>query len=280
MIQKYLQQASQIFPKSTSAVADVEVLLCHLLSVNRAYLRAHSDRVLNEKEQKMFNALMKRRQAGEPIAYIVGHQPFWSLDFLVHDAVLIPRPETELLVESALALSFDDADVLELGTGSGAIIISLAHEKPTWHFTATDLSDCALQVAEQNAKRLLKTNIHFIQSDWFASVPVKKFDIIISNPPYIAEDDSHLSQGDLRYEPRQALASGKDGLDAIRKIVSQAPAYLKPGGCLMLEHGYDQAEAVQAIFAEHGFSNIQGKKDLSKHVRVSIGSIGVNSVVV
>ncbi len=222
-----------------------------------------------------FHALLARRACGEPIAYILRKQMFWSLELAISPAVLIPRPDTETLIETALALDLPPcARVLDLGTGSGAIALALAHERPDWQFTATDNSASALQIAKQNQRQLSLTNVTLLHSDWFTALSGERFDLIISNPPYIAEHDVHLAQGDLRFEPRTALTAGADGQDAIRHIVANAGAYLTEQGSLLLEHGFDQAEAVQQLLKQHSFTGVESVQDLAGHARVTLGTNG------
>jgi release factor glutamine methyltransferase len=256
---------------------DAQVLLAHMLGKGRAWLAAHGGEALSPEQAAAFFALAKRRRAGEPIAYLTGIREFWGLPFLVSPAVLIPRPETEALVELALTRLPTDRDltVLDLGTGSGAIALALAHERPRANVLATDASADALAVARGNARRLNLSNVEFRHSDWYAGVPAAApgaaFDLIASNPPYVAARDPHLSDGDVRFEPQMALASGADGLDALRTIVAGARARLAPGGTLVVEHGYDQAQAVRALFAAAGFTGIVGARDLAGIPRVVAG---------
>ncbi len=273
-----MTRAIATLSNSSTARLDVEVLLTHVLKVDRAYLRTYPEKKLTTAQQNVFTKLLKRRAHGEPIAYIVGHQEFWSLDFLVNEFVLIPRPETELLVETALdKIKKENAKVLELGTGSGAVSLALGSEKPQWHIIATDFSKEALMVAKENTKRLNIKNVNFVLSDWFNEIPQQQFDAIISNPPYVAENDPHLEKGDVRFEPRVALVSGQEGLEAIRLIVYQAKNYLKPGGCLMVEHGYDQARAVREILEHHHYAYIALQYDLAGHPRVTVATYSVTA---
>lgn len=270
MIGQLLVTSKDILMSETPRL-DIEILLMHILQVNRAYLRTHSEQTLTKGQQEIFSQLLMRRQKGEPIAYIVGHQEFWSLDFLVNNFVLIPRPETELLVETVLdKIRKEDAKILELGTGSGAVALAVGNEKPMWHITATDFFKEALAVANENKKRLNIKNVHFILSHWFDEIPRQQFDAIISNPPYVAENDLHLEKGDVRFEPRSALVSGREGLDTIRIIAKQAVSYLNSSGYLMLEHGYDQAERVCKIFQEEKYHCIEMKQDLGGNPRLTL----------
>ncbi|MBA3023440.1 MAG: peptide chain release factor N(5)-glutamine methyltransferase [Gammaproteobacteria bacterium] len=254
------------------ARSEVQVLLQTALGVNRAYLLAHPERVLTEQELSRYQASLQRRLQGEPLAYILGEREFFGLNFKVTPATLIPRPDTELLVELALArISSAGCRVLDLGTGSGAIALAIAHARPDAEVMAVDASEPALSVALENARRLQIRNTSFVSSDWFSALAGQRFDLIVSNPPYIAENDRHLAQGDLRFEPATALASGSDGLHDIRRIISEAGAHLAAGGWLMLEHGYDQAEQVRALLLKAGFKNVRSDKDLAGIERVSGG---------
>jgi release factor glutamine methyltransferase len=255
---------------STTARIEVQMLLQHVLGVNRAYLLAHSERELDEAETAAYRALLQRRLAGEPLAYILGEREFFGLNFKVSPATLIPRPDTELLVELALQ-RIPHGLVLDLGTGSGAIALSIAHSRPDVEVTAVDASAEALEVACENTRRLNISNARFIQSDWFSALTGERFDLIVSNPPYIEDADAHLEQGDLRFEPRSALASGADGLDDIRRIISDAKKHLNDSGWLMFEHGYDQATRVRELLEASGFVEVFSARDLSGIERVSGG---------
>ena len=253
---------------------EAQVLLGHVLNQPRAYLMAHPEAALSDASQAQFEALLTRRERGEPIAYILGEWEFFGLTLRVTPDVLIPRPDTELLVELALALIPDGEtlEVLDLGTGSGAVAIAIAKQRPKAHVTAIDQSGEALAVARDNAHRLGAANLRFMQGDWFAPLDMgARFDVIAGNPPYIAERDAHLAQGDLRFEPKAALASGADGLDAIRAIASQAAQHMTPTGWLLLEHGFEQGAACREILAEHGFQEISSHRDLAGLERVTAG---------
>ncbi|HEV7776028.1 MAG TPA: peptide chain release factor N(5)-glutamine methyltransferase [Luteibacter sp.] len=229
---------------------DAELLLSDALGRSRSWLFAHADDLVAADGVEAFAARVARRRTGEPIAYILGRRGFWSFELTVTPATLIPRPETELLVELALErLPRDRAcRVVDLGTGSGAIALAIARERPLAEVVATDASTDALAVAEGNARTLGLDRVRFVRGDWFAPLSDGLFDLIVSNPPYIEADDRHLGEGDLRYEPVSALASGLDGLDDIRRIVAGAPAHLRPGGWLLLEHGWTQGSAVRTLF--------------------------------
>ncbi|MEX0899527.1 MAG: peptide chain release factor N(5)-glutamine methyltransferase, partial [Gammaproteobacteria bacterium] len=235
----------------------------------RAWLRAHGDQPLPAAGQAKFDEYLRRRRDGEPIAYLVGEREFWSLTLAVTPAVLIPRPDTEVLVGAALELvAGEDAAVADLGTGSGAIALALATTRPSWRIVATDLDPDALAIARANAAQHA-ARVEFHLGDWCAALSRERFDLIVSNPPYVADDDPHLMRGDVRYEPRAALAAGPDGLDCIREITACAPAHLVRGGWLLLEHGYDQADAVSDLLTTAGFGAIKQWKDLGGIDRVT-----------
>lgn len=255
--------------KSISRI-DVELLLAAVLNQPRSFLYAYPEHELTLEQKKNFDLLCTRRTNGEPIAYILGKKEFWSLELTINQNVLIPRPETETLVEVALSrLGREPAIVADLGTGSGAIAIALAHERPNWTVVATDVSEEALKLARHNARQLQLKNIEFYCGDWGGALPRKKFDLIISNPPYIAQNDPHLQQGDVRFEPKIALEAG-DGLSELQKIIIQAKEYLKIGGLLMLEHGYDQSEKVQNLLQQNKYQNITPHKDLANIYRIVV----------
>ena len=253
---------------------DAELLLLHLLGKPRSWLYAHAGDALPAGVEVAFDALLARREAGEPIAYITGRRGFWSLDLEVTPATLIPRPETERLVELVLERLPRNAPcrVADLGTGSGAIALSLARELPRAQVVATDASAAALAVAERNARRLGIANASFVEGDWLAPLAGQRFDLIASNPPYIESDDPHLARGDLRFEPATALASGGDGLDDIRRIVVDAIPCLRPGGWLLFEHGWKQGEAARALLQAAGYADVFTAQDLEGRDRVSGGS--------
>ncbi|MCF3526653.1 MULTISPECIES: peptide chain release factor N(5)-glutamine methyltransferase [Stenotrophomonas] len=254
---------------------EAELLLLHVLERPRSWLFAHATDPLAANDQAAFEALLARRVAGEPVAYLTGRRGFWTLDLEVDPATLIPRPETELLVELALErLPPDQAlQLADLGTGSGAIALALASERPRAQVLATDASPGALAVAARNAARHELDNVRFAEGghDWYAPLQGVRFDLIASNPPYIASNDSHLEQGDLRFEPSTALASGMDGLDDIRRIVDGGQAHLRPGGWLLIEHGWDQGAAIRALFEATGFAEVQTVQDLEQRDRITLG---------
>lgn len=255
--------------------ADAALLLAHALDKPRAWLFAHGDALLAQDVAACFDALLRRRIAGEPIAHLIGRRGFWNLDLAVTRDVLIPRPETELLVELALArLPAGRAlRVADLGTGSGAIALALAKERPLATVIATDASLDALAVARSNAQALQLENVEFRHGDWLEPVAGEEFALMASNPPYIESADPHLGEGDLRYEPAMALASGPDGLDAIRGIVRDGPAHLVRGGWLLLEHGWQQGAAVRALLAAAGLRDIATHRDLEDRERVTLGQL-------
>ena len=254
---------------------EAEHLLLHVLGRDRAWLFAHGDDPLPEREAAAFDALLARRIAGEPLAYLLGRRGFWTLDLQVSPATLIPRPETERLVELALERLPGERPlrIADLGTGSGAIALALASERPLAQVVATDLSEEALRVAQSNAHAHGLANVAFRRGSWLVPLAGERFDLIASNPPYIADGDLHLVQGDLRFEPPMALSSGADGLDAIREIVSAAPAHLLPGGWLLLEHGWDQGEAIRALLAGSDFIDVATVADLEERDRVTLGRV-------
>lgn len=248
------------------------ILLCHALGLARVALITQSERALSADEAARLDALVQRRLQGEPIAYIVGEREFFGLPFKVGPGVLIPRPDTELIVELALERLPPRGRLLDMGTGSGAIAVACAHSRKDAAVTALDVSEDALAIARANAAAN-GARVAFLRSDWFAALGAQRFEIIASNPPYIAAGDPHLTQGDLRFEPSGALTDHADGLSALRIIVDGAPAHLEPGGWLLLEHGYDQAEAVRALLAARGFAEVQSWRDLAGIERVSGGRL-------
>lgn len=252
---------------------EARILLGHVMRRDRAWLIAHQDAPMSATEVKAFDALARRRRGGEPVAYLTGRREFYGLDLEVTPDVLIPRPETELLVELAL-IRIDAAQntaVLDLGSGSGAVALAIASERPRCTVLGVDVSDAALALARRNASRLNLANATFSQSDWFSAVPKLRYHAIVANPPYVASVDPHLSEGDLRFEPPAALAAGVDGLSAIRTIVAGAGDHLLPGAWLLIEHGYDQADAVQAMLREARFSDVQSRRDLAGIPRAALG---------
>lgn len=255
---------------------EAEMLLLAVLGKPRAWLYAHAEDALDAEQAAAFAALLQRRCRGEPVAYLTGRRGFWSLDLRVTPATLIPRADTERLVELALQRLPPQRvlNVADLGTGSGAIALALARERPQARVVATDASAAALEVARANAVDNQVANVEFLEGTWFAPLATRRFDLIVSNPPYVAEHDAHLEQGDLRFEPRTALAAGADGLDDLRQIVAQAPVHLRSGSWLLLEHGYDQGAAVRGLLAAAGFAAVETWQDLGGNDRVSGGISG------
>lgn len=249
---------------------DQRILVCHALGISRTALITQSERVLTGDEAAGISSLLQRRLDGEPVAYIVGRREFFGLDFETTPAVLIPRPDTELLVELALERLPPRGKVLDMGTGSGAIAVALAHSRPDAAVTALDVSEEALAVAGRNAQRN-GAQVRFLHSDWYSAVQAEQFDLIVSNPPYIADGDRHLSEGDLRFEPSGALTDFSDGLSALRTIVAGAPARLAPGSWLLMEHGYDQSAAVRELLSSAGYTEVQSWQDLAGIERVTGG---------
>jgi release factor glutamine methyltransferase len=275
-----LQQAMQL-RESDSARLDVELLLAHVLQQSRTYLYTWPEKTLSEQQAQHFVRLLERRLQGEPVAHILGRREFWSLPLWVDKSTLIPRPDTELLVETALDLFAADTHqqprkLLDLGTGTGAIALALASEKKHWQCLGVDKSPEAVALAEKNRLHLRLMNVCFMQSDWFAALPPGRFDLIVSNPPYIDPQDPHLQQGDVRFEPRSALVADNGGLADLQLIIAQAPAWLSSGGWLLVEHGYDQAPAVRELFASAKFVSINSRRDLGDHERVTYGQMPVN----
>lgn len=268
------QLAEQLRLPAAEARIEAQLLLQAVLGgVSRAWLLTHGEQALTPQQLAEFESLLQRRLRGEPVAYILGEREFYGLTFRVDPAVLIPRPDTETLVEAALQRipQNEVRRVLDLGTGSGAIAIAIARQRPQASVVAVDGSSAALAVAAHNARALQAVNVTLLCSDWFSALVGEEFDVIVSNPPYIAAGDPHLAQGDLRFEPLQALASGPDGLDDIRRIVAQAPAHLVSGGWLLLEHGYDQAGRVAELLQVAGFEQVGHVADLAGIQRVTLG---------
>ena len=269
-IQSLLDHAA--LPDSPTARLDAELLLAAALGKPRSYLHTWPEREPLPQQAELFACWLSRRQQGEPVAYVLGRQGFWSLELEVAAHTLIPRADTELLVETALQLlPAKPLQVLDLGSGSGAIALALAVERPLWGILGVDRVPEAVELAERNRQSLELDNAQFVRSCWFAALQGRRFALIVSNPPYIAAADEHLRLGDLRFEPASALVAGVDGLDDIRDIIQQAPDYLEEAGWLLLEHGYDQADKVRDLLCRRGFTAIESRLDLGGHQRISLG---------
>ncbi|ODB34598.1 MULTISPECIES: peptide chain release factor N(5)-glutamine methyltransferase [Pseudoalteromonas] len=265
---------SELLPHSESAKLDSEVLLLHVIDKNRTYLFTWPEAELSTLEQQRFEESIARRVTGEPVAHITGQREFWSLPLKVNNSTLIPRPDTETLVEHVLTLSMpNDAQVLDLGTGTGAIALALASEYPAWQIIAVDASADAVALAKSNQSQLGFRNVSILQSDWFSAVAEQQFDLIVSNPPYIDEADHHLSQGDVRFEPLSALVADDHGYADIFHIIRTAKQHLNSGGYLLLEHGFEQADKIQQFFAEMAYINILTIKDMAGCDRVTLAML-------
>ena len=271
--QALCQAINLLTPTSPSAQIDAEVLLAYTLNTSRTFIYAHPEKILENNQLIAYQEWVTKRREGIPIAYLIGSREFWSLALQISKDTLIPRPETELLVELSLSLLGDRSPVslLDLGTGSGAIALALASERPDWQILASDISEAALAVAHHNATHLNLSNVRILCSDWFVSLPHQSFNAILSNPPYIAANDPHLQQGDLRFEPQNALISGEDGLDALSHIIQQSQSRLLPGGLLLLEHGFQQKEAVTSLLNKYGYEKVHCWQDGQGLDRVSGG---------
>ena len=258
-------------------LTDARPLLAHVLGKPVSWLFAHGDETIEISALQRFRMLLEARESGRPVAYLIGRRGFWTLDLAVTADTLIPRPETELLVELAIARLpvSSPSRVADLGTGSGAIALAIAKERPECRVIATDASKGALDIAIDNAEGNGIRNVEFRMGSWFSPLMGERFDLIASNPPYIAEGDPHLDEGDLRFEPAAALSSGADGLDAIREIVADAPSHLTAGGWLLLEHGWEQGAAVRELLVLAGFEEVSSARDLEGRERVTLGRISL-----
>lgn len=269
-----LALSQELEPISDSARLDTEVLLAKAINKPRAFLYTWAEQELGTAELERFNDWFQRRLNGEPIAYILGEKEFWSLNFKVNAHVLIPRPETELLVETVLEILADEPkSILDLGTGSGAIALALAHERPNWEILGVDESQAAVALAIENCRALGLTNVAINRSYWYKNVQ-GRFDAIVCNPPYISDDDSHLGEGDVRFEPRSALVAAQNGLADLKVVITGAPNFMMDRGLLFVEHGWQQGPAVRELFSSNGFENINTKKDLAGHDRMTYAQRG------
>ncbi len=271
-IKELLTSARERLQFNSSPGLDTELLLGHAMDVNRTFLFAHADEQVTPAAAARFQQLLAKRLQGRPVAQLLGRREFWSLEIRVNEHTLIPRPETEHLVETVLDLmpANNAYNMADLGTGSGAIALAVASEHPLAKIVATDISTKALTVARHNAARLGMENIHFTQGSWCVALQTALFEIIVSNPPYIEEEDPVLEQEELKFEPRSALAAGSDGLDDIRIIIRQAQSHLRSGGWLVLEHGYNQAQAIREILQDFGYVAIETRRDHANHERITL----------
>ncbi|MFT4272165.1 MAG: peptide chain release factor N(5)-glutamine methyltransferase [Pantoea sp.] len=271
-IRHWLKDAVATLSGGDSPKRDAEILLAFVTGKSRTWLVAFDDTVLDENQLQQLNALLARRAQGEPVAHLVGEREFWSLPLRVSDATLIPRPDTEVLVEQALAhLPTRAATLLDLGTGTGAIALALASERPDCQVIGCDRIAAAVALAQENAQRLHISNAQFLLSDWFDNLTPQRFDLIASNPPYIDATDHHLQQGDVRFEPLSALVADEAGLADLRVIIATAPHWLLAGGWLLLEHGWQQGEAVRELMVQHGYQQVNTVDDYGGNPRVTLG---------
>jgi len=273
-VTELLQKAEQIINGSESARLDTEILFCEVMQFNRSRIYSHPEQLVPDDKSTLFQSLIEQRQQGRPIAHLTGKKEFWSLELAINKDTLIPRPETELLVETALQMIPEDAafNILDLGTGSGAIAIAIASERPDCNIIATDINTNALTMAKKNAATHQLENIQFYLSNWYQNIPPQEFDLIVSNPPYIRQDDEHLSQGDVRFESKLALVAGADGMQAINIILENAKNYLASDACLLIEHGYDQKQLVHEAFLKHDFKQLKTFQDFSGQDRITMGN--------
>jgi len=271
-VKELLRLGREALRDQSAGSLEAELLLAHALETNRVWLYANNSETPGHEYVESYRALIRRRQSGEPLSYLTGIREFWSLPFIVSPDVLIPRPETELLVETALELipAKLECRIADLGTGSGAVAIAIASERPACDIHASDISQAALEVARKNEKTLAPGRVTFHHGSWFDPLN-ERFNLIVSNPPYVATDDPHLDEGDCRFEPRRALTTGTDGMQAIHSIVLDSIDYLEDGGCLAFEHGFDQGQAARAFLEEAGFIGVETRKDLEGRDRVTLG---------
>ncbi len=272
LIRHWLKQAVLALCGGDSPKRDAEILLGFVTGKSRSWLVAFDDHELDATQLAELDALLARRVKGEPIAHLVGEREFWSLPLRVNDATLIPRPDTEVLVEQALLrIPATPSSLLDLGTGTGAIALALASERPDCQVLGCDRIPAAVALADENAQRLHISNARFQLSHWFDDIPAQRFDLIVSNPPYIDAADEHLQQGDVRFEPLSALVADEAGLADLRLIIHRAPQWLQPGGWLLLEHGWQQDETVRAIMTQHGYQQVSSINDYGGNPRVTLG---------
>ncbi|MBM7072845.1 peptide chain release factor N(5)-glutamine methyltransferase [Shewanella sp. 202IG2-18] len=264
----------ELMKTSDSAQLDAEVCLQHCLNKNRTYLYTWPDKALNQEQWQQFSLMISKRKTGMPVAHIIGEREFWSLPFLVNDTTLIPRPDTEILVETALNLTLpEEARVLDLGTGTGAIALALASERPKWQITAIDKIEDAVKLAQLNRQNLSLPHVEILQSDWFSAVAEQQFDLIVSNPPYIDEDDHHLGEGDVRFEPQSALTAAEHGFADLYFIAEHAKNHLNSNGYLLMEHGYQQGIELREKLEELGYNNVGTVRDFGSNERCTLGKI-------
>lgn len=270
--QHWLKQAIARLSQSESPRRDAEILLSLVTGKPRTFILAFGETMLSDEETQKLETLLARRSQGEPVAHLTGVREFWSLPLYVSPATLIPRPDTECLVEQALArLPAGAGQILDLGTGTGAIALALASERPDCHVTALDVVPQAVELARRNAQNLAIRNVTVLQSDWFSALKEERFTLIVSNPPYIDEDDPHLAQGDVRFEPRSALVADEKGLADLRTLIFEARRFLAPQGWLLLEHGWRQGEAVRELFNEAGYHAVETCRDYGGNERLTLG---------
>lgn len=277
IISELISWARAQLTNSESALLDSRILLAHCLGCDLTFLLTWPEKIVSKEVQFEFQTAVEQRAKGQPVAYLIGYRDFWTLRLNVAPSTLIPRPETELLVEQCLDFKLSNqSKVLDLGTGTGAIALALAAENPNWQVTGVDLMFPAVELANRNAIQNSIENVTFLQSDWFDALSGGKFDLIVSNPPYVESNSPYLFEGDVRYEPKSALTSGEDGLDDIRNIIRLAPSYLCPGGTLVLEHGYQQSLQIQQLMTEQGYHSVTSVKDLNHLARVTYATIDID----